>query len=57
MNSFENYIDQFYEDFDRLGVSRVAELLNDDFKKGELQKEGVIATIDTMLEYFKARED
>lgn len=57
MNSFENYIDQFYEDFDRLGVSQVVELLNDDFKKGELQKEGVIATIDTMLEYFKARED
>ena len=57
MNRFENYIDQFYEDFDRLGVSRVVKLLNDDFKKGELKKEAVIETLDKMLEYFKARED
>lgn len=57
MDKFENYIDAFYDDFDRLGVSKVHELLDYEFKSGELKKEGVIETLDKMLEYFKARED
>ena len=57
MDKFENYIDAFYDDFNRLGVSNVIELLESEFKQGELKKEGVIETLDKMLEYFKARED
>lgn len=57
MNRFEHYIDAFYDDFNRLGVSRTIELLESEFKTGELKKEGVIETLDKMLEYFKAREE
>lgn len=57
MNRFEHYIDAFYDDFNRLGVSRTVELLESEFKTGELKKEGVIETLDKMLEYFKAREE
>lgn len=57
MNRFEHYIDAFYDDFNRLGVPRVIELLESEFKTGELKKEGVIETLDKMLEYFKTREE
>ena len=57
MDRFENYIDVFYDEFDRLGVSKVSKLLNSELKQGELKKESVIETLDEMLEYFKAREE